>query len=228
MNQTFSTTALVLLSGGQDSTTCLFWARKEFTGVRAIGFDYGQKHKVELDFARDICTDFHIPYTIIPLSNVFGRSSLTHGGDHEPHEEGALPQSFVPARNAVFLTLAAAQACQWNITDIVIGVSEVDYSGYPDCREEFIRMQEKTLSLALDSPLHIHCPLLNLTKAQTWQLARMLSDDTTDVVEIIRSRTITDYNATMTLHEWGRGALDNQASILRERGWREAKQKGWI
>lgn len=223
------TSALVLFSGGQDSTTCLFWAKERFEEVRALGFDYGQKHRVELRQARLIAKKANVPYDVIDMDGVLSGSALTeHDKDvSAAHERDAgLPASFVPGRNALFLSAAASYAYNRGITDLVGGMCEADSSGYPDCRRDFIDAMETSLSLALDADVRIHTPLMHLTKAETWKLAADLGED---VLEIVRRDSHTDYNGDRSqLNEWGYGKLDNPASKLRAKGYQEAKEKGWV
>lgn len=219
--------ALVLLSGGQDSTTCLFWAKQHFDTVRALGFDYGQKHRVELEQARVIADKAEVSFTVLDTGNLLEGSALTEhdldmSASHDKDED--LPASFVPGRNALFLSAAASHAYNHDITDLVGGMCQTDYSGYPDCRREFIDAMEASLSLALDAEIRIHTPLMDLTKAETWKLAKDLG-----VLELVRRDTHTDYNGDRSqFNEWGYGKLDNPASKLRAKGYREAKEKGWL
>ena len=219
--------ALVLFSGGQDSTTCLYWALQEFTRVEAIGFDYGQKHGVELVQAAKIAERAGVPFTVRDLTGLLSNSSLTeHEKDsNAPHELAPdLPASFVPGRNALFLATAASFAYTRGIRDLVGGMCQTDYSGYPDCRRVFIDSMETSLSLALDAEIRIHTPLMDLTKAETWKLANDLG-----CLEIVREMSHTDYNGDRSeRHEWGYGKLDNAASILRAKGYAEAKEAGWV
>jgi 7-cyano-7-deazaguanine synthase len=219
--------ALVLFSGGQDSTTCLFWAKQHFEHVEALGFHYGQKHSVEMDQAALIAGQADIPFTTLDITGTLSGSALIeHGKDVSGAHERApgLPASFVPGRNALFLTLAAGHAYTRGITDLVGGMCQTDYSGYPDCRSVFIDAMQTALSLALDKDVRIHTPLMYLTKAETWKLARDLG-----VLDIVRDLSHTDYNGDRTTYnEWGYGKLDNPASILRARGYEEAKAKGWL
>lgn len=219
--------ALVLLSGGQDSTTCLFWAKEHFETVRALGFDYGQKHGVELEQAKVIADEAEVPFTVLDTGTLLEGSALTeHDRDvSAPHEKDEdLPASFVPGRNALFLSAAASHAYNHDITDLVGGMCQTDFSGYPDCRRSFIDAMERSLSLALDADIRIHTPLMDLTKAETWKLAKDLG-----VLEIVRRKTHTDYNGDRSqFNEWGYGKLDNPASKLRARGYHEAKEKGWV
>ncbi|GAB5520615.1 MAG: 7-cyano-7-deazaguanine synthase QueC [Rhodothermales bacterium] len=219
--------ALVLFSGGQDSTTCLYWALDRFDHVEAVSFDYGQKHQVELEQARLIAQDAGVDLRLIQMDGLLQGSALTEhdkdmSGEHElaPH----LPASFVPGRNALMLSIAASYAYTRKIYDLVGGMCQTDYSGYPDCRRVFIDSQQTTLSLALDTDLRIHTPLMYLTKAETWKLAADLN-----VLDIVRDHSHTDYNGDRsTYNEWGYGKLDNPASILRAKGYEEAKANGWL
>lgn len=219
--------ALVLFSGGQDSTTCLFWAKQNFQRVEALGFDYGQKHHVELEQARLIAERADVPFHVMDLRGLLSGSALTeHAKDVSARHERDpdLPASFVPGRNALFLTLAASQAYLRGIHDLVGGMCQTDYSGYPDCRRVFIDAQQTTLSLALGQDVRIHTPLMYLTKAETWKLAHDLG-----VLDVVRDFSHTDYNGNRSeYHEWGYGRLDNPASVLRARGYEEAKAKGWL
>ena len=222
---------IVLLSGGQDSTVCLFYALKHFAAVEAVGFDYGQKHRRELEQARKIADVTGVGYRIFNLENLlFGSSLIDHTQSvAESHKiNSKLPSTFTAGRNLLFLTLAASYGYHRGVSDIVTGICQTDYSGYPDCREDFRESAELTLSLALDKIIRIHAPLMFLTKAETWQLAAELSDEKYNVVEIVRTMTLTDYNGDMTENEWGFGKLDNPASELRAKGYFEAKEKGWI
>ena len=224
---TSETSALVLFSGGQDSTTCLFWAKRKFARVVALAFDYGQKHSVELEQAREIAAIADTPLELMNIAGTLSGSALTEhnldvSAEHAVNAE--LPASFVPARNALFLTLAAGRAYNQGIHDLVGGMCQTDYSGYPDCRREFVDAQQRALSLGLDSDIRIHTPLMHLTKAETWKLAADLG-----VLELVRDMSHTDYNGDRsTYNEWGYGKLDNPASILRAKGFEEAKAKGWI
>jgi 7-cyano-7-deazaguanine synthase len=225
--------ALVLFSGGQDSTTCLFWALQRFNQVQALGFTYGQKHAVEVEQARKIADKAGVPYDCIDLSGALSGSALTeHEKDiNAPHAQNEdLPASFVPGRNALFLSTAASYAYNRGITQLVGGMCQTDYSGYPDCRRTFISAMQTSLSLAMDADLQIHTPLMDLTKAETWKLAADLGTVAgCDVLETVRVMSHTDYNGDRShLNEWGYGQLDNPASKLRAKGYEEAKEKGWV
>jgi len=195
--------------------------------VETIGFDYGQKHQVELQQAALIAQQADVPFTVYDITGTLQGSALTeHDKDvSSPHERNPeLPSSFVPGRNALFFTLAASHAYNRGISDLVGGMCQTDYSGYPDCRRVFVDAMETTLSLALEVDVRIHTPLMYLTKAETWKLANDLG-----ILDIVREMTHTDYNGDRsTYNDWGYGKLDNPASILRARGYEEAKAKGWI
>jgi 7-cyano-7-deazaguanine synthase len=229
--------ALVLFSGGQDSTTCLFWAgHPDFGGfarVEALGFRYGQKHAVELEQAQRIADLAGVPFTALDLTGLLSGSALTeHDKDVSgPHERApALPASFVPGRNALFLAVAASVGYTRGITDLVGGMCQTDYAGYPDCRLDFVEAQQRALGLALDADLRVHTPLMHRTKAETWKLAADLGTvGGVDVLATVRDLSHTDYNGDRSeRHAWGYGRLDNPASILRAKGYAEAEAKGWV
>ena len=229
--------ALVLLSGGQDSTTCLFWALSPehggFDHVEAIGFRYGQKHAVELEQARRVAEVAGVPFAVHDMTGLLSGSALT---EHEKDVSGAheqapeLPASFVPGRNALFLATAASYAYTRGISDLVGGMCQTDYSGYPDCRRVFVDSLQTTMTLALERDVRVHTPLMYLTKAETWKLAADLGTvKDVDVLEAVRELSHTDYNGDRTeRHDWGYGRLDNPASILRAKGYEEAKAQGWV
>jgi 7-cyano-7-deazaguanine synthase len=238
-------TALVLFSGGQDSTTCLFWAKHPdadrfggFGRVEAVGFRYGQKHAVELEQAARIADLAGVPFTVLDLTGLLSGSALTeHGKDVNAQHERApdLPASFVPGRNALFLSVAASLGYARGMApdgslDLVGGMCQTDYSGYPDCRLDFVESMQRALGLALDADLRIHTPLMHLTKAETWRLAADLGTvDGVDVLDAVRELSHTDYNGDRgTRHDWGYGRLDNPASVLRAKGYREAEANGWL
>lgn len=169
-------TALVLLSGGQDSTTCLAWAKKKFGKVCAITFDYGQRHKIEIKSAKKIANKIKIPLLIYKtdIFKKFTQNALTNQNIKIKIHKNKLPSTFVPGRNMIFLSIAAIYAHQLGIKNIVTGVCQTDYSGYPDCRDKFIKSLKKTLNLAMETKLKIHTPLMWLTKAGTVKLMRRL------------------------------------------------------
>ena len=166
--------AVCLTSGGQDSTTCLFWAKERFERISAIAFDYGQRHRIELQAAQRVCDLAGVPLDILRLSvfeQLGGNALLDASRQIDPSQTNDLPNTFVPGRNLMFLTAAAAYAYQRGVHDLVIGACETDYSGYPDCRETTMQAMQSALSLGLDYTIRIHTPLMHLTKAQTVYLA---------------------------------------------------------
>lgn len=186
-------TALVVFSGGQDSTTCLFWAKRAFAHVRAISFIYGQKHVKEIELARSIAEEAGVPLEVKDVSFIgsLGRNSLTDSSIKmdEERPENSVPNTFVPGRNLFFLSIAAVYAREQGIRHIVTGVSQTDFSGYPDCRDSFIKSLNVTLNLAMDDEFVLHTPLMWMDKAETWALA-----DELNVLELIRHKTLTCYN----------------------------------
>ncbi|MCH9693027.1 MAG: 7-cyano-7-deazaguanine synthase QueC [Gammaproteobacteria bacterium] len=173
--------ALVVFSGGQDSTTCLYWAIDRFGdgNVSCVTFDYGQRHRVELQCARSIAEFASVPQVELPIDTfaALGGDSLTDPGIDvaaQSDGEAGLPNTFVPGRNLIFLTFAAALAYQRGVGNIVTGVAETDYSGYPDCREQTLQKLQRTLQLGMESDVRIHAPLMHLSKKQTVELARDL------------------------------------------------------
>ena len=218
--------ALILLSGGQDSTTCLYWAKQKFDSIEAVSFNYGQRHLIELDFAKKICDKENIFLDIISLKKILSNSALTNNKEdfNKNHPSNPnLPNSFVPGRNLLFLSIATSIAYNRGIENIVIGVCETDFSGYPDCSEDFIKSMKKSIYLATEKSIEIHTPLMKLDKAQTWKLAKELG-----CLDTIIKSTMTDYNGSKNENEWGLGNLDNPASILRHKGYLKAKNNKWI
>jgi len=185
--------ALVCFSGGQDSTTCLFWAKKYFKKVEAVCFTYGQKHSLEIEIARQIAADADVPFQLLDVSLLaqLAPNSLTDATIEMDQEQpaGSYPNTFVPGRNMIFLTFAAILARSKCIFHLVTGVSEADYSGYPDCRDTFVRSLNVTLNLAMDEQFVLHTPLMNRDKSEVWQLA-----DELGVFELVRTQTLTCYN----------------------------------
>lgn len=166
------------MSGGQDSTTCLFWAKQEYAGVSAVTFAYNQRHKIEIDSARTIAAMVGVEHEVIDLGPIFaGLSPLTNSSRKvEQYASaqtlpGGLEDTFVPGRNILFLSVAANRAYVLGCDDLVIGVSQEDFGGYPDCREDFIKGMETALAAGLDRPIKIRAPLMSLTKKQTVELA---------------------------------------------------------
>lgn len=185
--------ALVLFSGGQDSTTCLFWAINHFASVRTLCFTYGQRHSQEVEIAQNIAKQANIPFQILDASIIsqLSTNSLTDSSvmmDQEKPQD-SYPNTFVPGRNLLFLTFAAVIARSHGIRHIVTGVSEADYSGYPDCRDTFIMSANTSINLAMDEHFQIHTPLMWRDKTAVWQLA-----DELGVFDLIRNETLTCYN----------------------------------
>ena len=213
--------ALVILSGGQDSTTCMFWAIDRFgkENVSAIGFDYGQRHKKELDCAKDICESAGIAYEVIPTpiinqlsANALTRTDIPVDTDKP---EGTPPNTLVEGRNLLFISYAAIYAKTHGITDLVTGVCQTDFSGYPDCRDVFVKSLNVTLNLAMDYGFVIHTPLMWLDKSQTWELADKLG-----VLDIIYNKTLTCYNGVL-----GEGCGNCPACNLRRRGYEQYMER---
>ena len=204
--------AVVVFSGGQDSTTCLFWALKQFKEVVALCFRYGQKHILEVDMAHAIARRAGVEFfeMEVPLIGTLGRNSLTDESAEMDSRKPAesYPNTFVPGRNLFFLSIAAVFARERGIFDLVTGVSQTDFSGYPDCRDSFIRSLNVTLNLAMDEQFVIHTPLMWRDKAQTWALA-----DELGVFDIVRTQTLTCYNGIP-----GDGCGACPACVLRKRG----------
>jgi len=223
--------ALVLFSGGQDSTTCLAWALDRFEHVETVGFDYGQRHRVELDCRASIIAGLKALHSTwaaklgedhtIDLS-VLGQiseSALTRDSAIEMQANG-LPSTFVPGRNLVFLTLAAALAYRRGLAHIVGGMCETDYSGYPDCRDQTIKALNSALNLGMDREFVVDTPLMWIDKAATWRLAESLGG--VDLVDLIRERTHTCYLGERgELHDWGYGCGACPACELRAKGYGE-------
>ena len=222
-------TALVLFSGGQDSTTCLAWALDRYAHVETVGFDYGQRHSVELE-AR--------PAILDALRRGFPQWGERLGEDHLLDltalgrlsdtaltrdvafriEANGLPNSFVPGRNLIFLTFAAALAYRRGARRIVTGVCETDYSGYPDCRDDTIKAMQVALNLGMESRFELETPLMWVDKAGTWAMAEALGGET--LVTLIRDISHSCYEGNrVTHHEWGFGCGDCPACALRARGW---------
>ncbi|ENM3888271.1 7-cyano-7-deazaguanine synthase QueC [Vibrio cholerae] len=205
--------AVVVFSGGQDSTTCLVQALKEFDEVHAITFDYGQRHKLEIEVAQQLAKQLGVTaHKVIDVSllNELAISSLTRDDIPVSHELQAngLPNSFVPGRNILFLTLAGIYAYQIGATTVITGVCETDFSGYPDCRDEFVQAMNQALAKGMDLPLMIRTPLMWLNKAETWALADQLG-----ALDLVRHQTLTCYNGLI-----GDGCGECPACGLRQAG----------
>lgn len=207
--------AVVVFSGGQDSTTCLFWAKERFKEVIAVSFDYGQKHKQELDCAKEICKKYEVEHYILDLAllNQLAPNSLTRVDIEVDKEkpEGELPNSFVDGRNLLFLSFVAVLAKQKGTGTIITGVSQSDFSGYPDCRDVFIKSLNVTLNLAMDYDFDILTPLMWIDKADTWKMA-----DDLGVLELVKNETLTCYNGVK-----GDGCGECPSCTLRRNGYEE-------
>lgn len=202
--------AIVVFSGGQDSTTCLFYAKKHFKDVILITFNYGQRHDAEIEVAKKIAQEENVEHHILDmslLSQLTPNALTQHDLKIEDTEDG-IPNTFVPARNLLFLSFAGALAYQIKAKHIITGVCETDFSGYPDCRDSFIKSMNVTLNLSMDRDFVIHTPLMWLDKAQTWELA-----DNLGVLNYIRENTLTCYNGII-----GDGCGECPACQLRSRG----------
>lgn len=202
--------AVVVFSGGQDSTTCLFWAKQQFAEVEVVTFDYGQRHKLEIECAAEIARDLAVQQTVLDMSllNQLAPNALTRTDVEITHEEGELPSTFVDGRNLLFLSFAAIMAKQKGARHLVTGVCETDFSGYPDCRDSFVKSMNVTLNLSMDYPFVIHTPLMWLDKAQTWKMA-----DELGAFDYVRERTLTCYNGII-----GDGCGECPACKLRKAG----------
>jgi len=202
--------AVVVFSGGQDSTTCLFWAKQQFAEVEVVTFDYGQRHRLEIECAAEIARDLGVQQTVLDMSllNQLAPNALTRTDVEITHEEGELPSTFVDGRNLLFLSFAAIMAKQKGARHLVTGVCETDFSGYPDCRDSFVKSMNVTLNLSMDYPFVIHTPLMWLDKAQTWKMA-----DELGAFDYVRERTLTCYNGMI-----GDGCGECPACKLRKAG----------
>jgi 7-cyano-7-deazaguanine synthase len=214
-------TALVVFSGGQDSTTCLHWAREKFSKVMTVTFDYGQRHSVELQQSRIICSKLGVTQKFLNLSEMglFADNALLSSETPIKNAEGSeIPNTFVPARNLVFLTLAASYAVRNQITDVVLGACQTDFSGYPDCRQEFIDSFVQTTRLALGTKdFTVHTPLMNLSKAEIFELAKSLN-----ALESVIEDSHTCYQGDrVNRHPWGFGCGTCPACLLRKKGFEE-------
>ncbi|EGQ0324333.1 7-cyano-7-deazaguanine synthase QueC [Staphylococcus pseudintermedius] len=201
--------ALVVFSGGQDSTTCLFYAKKHFKEVELVTFEYGQRHVKEIEVAKEIAEDQGLKHHVLDmalLSQLTPNALTSHDMTIDSHND--VPNTFVPARNLLFLSFAGALAYQIGAKHLITGVCETDFSGYPDCRDSFIKSMNVTLNLAMDRDFVIHTPLMWLNKKETWAL----SDDL-GVLDYVRDRTLTCYNGIIA-----EGCGECPACQLRQRG----------
>lgn len=227
--------ALVLFSGGQDSSTCLAWALENFSAVETVGFDYGQRHEVEMrcrEIVREkvaalkpawqekLGMDHRLDMSLL---GQISDCALTREKAIE-FEQSGVPNTFVPARNLLFFTFASALAYRRGVTVLVGGMCETDYSGYADCRDNTLKSLQVSLSLGLDTRMVIETPLMWLTKAQTWELAETLGGEA--LVDIIRHDSHTCYEGDHThWHDWGYGCGQCPACRLREEGWLHYKSQ---
>ncbi|WP_255724803.1 7-cyano-7-deazaguanine synthase QueC [Macrococcoides goetzii] len=181
--------ALVVFSGGQDSTTCLFWAMERYSDVEVVTFNYGQRHALEIDIAKQIANEQGIKHHILDMSllSQLSPNALTHHNVAITHDNN-VPNTFVPARNLLFMSFAAALAYQIEAKHIITGVCETDFSGYPDCRDNFIKSLNVTINLSMDVNFEIHTPLMWLDKKETWALADALGK-----LDYVRNKTLTCY-----------------------------------
>jgi 7-cyano-7-deazaguanine synthase len=221
--------AMVLFSGGQDSTTCLAWALEQFPYVETVGFDYGQKHKVELECRlpileamknlNEIWTEKLGEDHVVDLTTLgeISETALTKEMEIEMLDN-KLPNTFVPGRNLIFLTFAAAVAYRRDLRHLVTGVCETDYSGYPDCRDDTIKAMQLALNLGMEKRFVLHTPLMWIDKAETWKLTEELGG--ADFIELEKEHTHTCYNGDRaTRHDWGYGCDDCPACELRRSGY---------
>lgn len=229
MDQWTNEGALVLFSGGQDSATCLAWALARFGRIETVGFDYGQRHAIELacranlrdgmarlnpDWASRLGEEHTLPLAVL---GAISDTALTRDMAIEIGE-GGLPNTFVPGRNLVFLTLAAALAYRRGLKHIVAGMCETDYSGYPDCRDETLRALQTAINLGMDRTFDLHTPLMWRDKAATWALAEELGGQA--MIDLIREESHTCYLGTRgERHDWGHGCGACPACRLRAQGW---------
>jgi len=222
--------ALVLFSGGQDSTTCLAWALQRFSEVETLGFDYGQRHRVELECRLAIRAALSEPGALgfgrlgpdhflgLDALGAISETALTREAAIEMDQSG-LPTTFVPGRNLIFLTFAAALAFRRNCRHIVLGVCETDYSGYPDCRDDTIKAMQVALNLGLETRLVLHTPLMWRDKAATFALAEAIGGRA--LLELVVEQTHTCYLGDRSRkHPWGYGCGHCPACELRAEGWK--------
>lgn len=203
--------AIVVFSGGQDSTTCLFWAVQTFKEVEVVTFNYNQRHKAEIDCAINIANELNVRHHLLDMQllNQLAPNALTRDDiEVKEGENGGLPSTFVPGRNLIFLSFAAVLASQVNAKHIITGVCETDFSGYPDCRDAFIKSLNVSINLSMDQQFVIHTPLMWLDKAETWKLAADL-----DALDFVREKTLTCYEGVI-----GDGCGECPACKLRKQG----------
>ena len=230
-----ATAALVLFSGGQDSTVCLAWALERYARVETVGFDYGQRHRVELELRPEVLEGLRRlnplwrdrlgADSVLDLATLgqISETALTRER-HITMSEAGLPSTFVPGRNILFFAYAAALAYRRGVTDLVGGMCETDFSGYPDCRNETLQTLAKAIALGMELPLRIETPLMWLNKAETWALASDLGGE--PLIELIVEKTHSCYlGARDTRHEWGYGCGTCPACELRAKGYYEWRDR---
>lgn len=203
--------AIVVFSGGQDSTTCLFWALKTFKEVEAVTFNYNQRHKLEIECAKEIAKDLNVRHHVLDMNllNQLAPNALTRDDiEIKEGEDGELPSTFVPGRNLIFLSFAAILASQVGAKHIITGVCETDFSGYPDCRDAFVKSLNVSINLSMDKEFVIHTPLMWLDKAETWGLT-----DELNALDYVREKTLTCYNGII-----GDGCGECPSCKLRKNG----------
>jgi 7-cyano-7-deazaguanine synthase len=227
--------ALVLFSGGQDSATCLAWALDRFDAIETVGFDYQQRHRVELDCRPGILAGFREKFPewssklgedhlidMAVLSSI-SDTALTRDVEIEMNDNG-LPNTFVPGRNLVFLTFAGALAYRRGAKHLVTGVCETDYSGYPDCRDDTLKALQVALNLGMEKRFVIHAPLMWIDKADTWKLASDLGGDA--LIDLVLEETHTCYLGNREdRHAWGYGCGSCPACELRSQGWEKYQNR---
>ncbi|WP_067725130.1 7-cyano-7-deazaguanine synthase QueC [Oceanobacillus damuensis] len=210
--------AVVVFSGGQDSTTCLFWALKKYDQVEVVTFDYNQRHKEEIEVAKEIAADLNVRHHVLDMSllSQLAPNALTRDEiEVKDGENGDLPSTFVPGRNLLFLSFATILAKQIGAKHIITGVCETDFSGYPDCRDVFVKSLNVTLNLSMDDQFVIHTPLMWLDKAETWELA-----DELGAFNYVREKTLTCYHGIR-----GEGCGECPSCKLRKNGLDSYLQK---
>lgn len=216
--------SLVIFSGGQDSTTCLAWAKNNYQQVEAVSFFYNQKHSIELEKSEKICKILNIKQYFIDInffSSIVNSALVSNENVNKMHQDNQnLPASFVPNRNALFITISHALAQKIKAQDLIVGTCQTDYSGYPDCRREFIDKIEEALNLGSDSNIKIITPLMFLTKAETFTFA-----EANNCLDLVLNHSHTCYNGSQVKNDWGFGCGDCPACILRKKGFYDFKNK---
>jgi len=221
--------ALVLFSGGQDSATCLVWALNRFKVVETIGFDYRQRHRVELEIRTEFLKQLRNTFpewdnklgedTVVDVGGLaeISETALTKNVEITMQENG-LPNTFVPGRNIIFLTFAGGVAYRRGCKHLVAGMCETDYSGYPDCRDDTLKAVQVALNLGMEARFVIHTPVMWIDKAATWGLARELGEDR--LIDLIIEHTHTCYMGDRSVrHDWGYGCGECPACELRNKGY---------